>query len=974
MVLKRALVLLLWSVPSLARAEPVPLEELQTVAGPAYEVRSATIADGVLEVVLSGDWRALRDDLTREDLIRELLWAARRFADTEGIRVLWQTNEGLRPLDSLVRDPSEAERMRAIIETRAPGLRRLPPQDLPLGGSLQGRTIVLSPGHGWIYYDSLANWSTQRGLINLPDCETCRGIIEDFSNAEIAFRYLLPDLLRAGATVWVVRERDEASFEQIIDDGEAGYLEEGSFRDGTSTGGFNGGYRVLLASDGGRARYRFAVPKDGEYWLSLWTVAGGNRISDARLSLAQADRTESAHLDLRVDGSRWRHVMRTWLQAGPAEAILEPGPAAETDGYLVADAIRLGGGVDQSVVAGKAADKPRWQMGALFALPYLGLPPSLNPGSDVTVRPAGAEWFGADAYLSLHSNASGGSTQNASGTSTYRYNCGSYPDHSVAPDPSLCDQPPGSDRLQKAVHQSIIQVLRAQWDPAWRDRGTLVANFGELRPLRTMPGALVESAFHDGIQKASADMRMADNEALQDPRFRHWLAYAIYAGLTRFFDPDAELAPAEAPAWLSVTHRDEGGLRVEWAPVAGALQYRVRWSEGGRALDRSLVTGELAVSLLDVVPAEIYAVTVSGLNAGGEGPPSELATVRYRGHGAPADLLLVGGFDRQDARIGDGWNRRDQAFAHAEALRDYLLSRYYFDFVSNERVEAGALDLSRYRAAVWILGEESTADQTFSAAEQARVRDYLAAGGALLASGAEIGWDLVERGSAEDRAFFEQAFGATYQNDDAGVYSAEGTGALVDIPAFTFDDGTAGIYPVEYPDVFSPAGGETVLEYGNGLPAAIAHAAPFGRSVLIGFPLETVVDPEIRSDLAGACLDWLLPGHLSDDFDRDGLPDEWEDRYGTDPRTPSAELDPDADGASNLEEYRRGTDPLHPDNEPDGGSDGGADGGDHEATSGGCGCGGNGPGAAGLLWLAVLGPLSRCRRFTGKPSAEKSLT
>lgn len=965
---------LMLSIPLASRAgsavQPVPPQVLQPAAGAAFEVRSAEIRDGILEVMLAGDWTALRDDLAREDLVRDLLWAARRLAGAEGIRVLWQTDEGPLPLEHLVQDPREAERMRAIVESRPLRPRRLPPVDLPLGGSLSGRTIALSPGHGWIYYDSLGDWSTQRGLINLPDCETCRGIIEDFSNAEIAFRYLLPDLLRAGATVWVVRERDFSVFEQIVDDGEAGYREEGNFRDGTSPGGFDGGYRVLLASDGGRARYLFFVPKAGDYWLSLWTVAGSNRISDARLSVTQAGRVASARLDLRADGSRWKHVLRTWLDEGQAEAILEIGPEAEPAGYLVADALRLGGGVDDSVVAGKSAGKPRWQMGALFTLPYFGLPSSLDPGSDVTVRPAGAEWFGAEAYLSLHSNASGGSTQNASGTSTYRYNCGSYPDHSVAPDPSLCDQPPGSDRLQKAVHQSMLQVLRARWDPAWRDRGTLVANFGELRPLRTMPGALVESAFHDGIQKASADMRMPDNEALQDPRFRHWLAYAIYAGLSRFFDPGAELAPAEGPAWLSATHRDEGGLLVEWAPVEGAQLYRVQWSEGGRALERSLVTDQLAVPLGDLTPGELYAVTVSGLNAGGEGPPSELAAVRYRGHGAPADLLLVGGFDRQDARIGDGWNRRDQAFAHAEALRDYLLSRYYCDFASNERVESGALDLSRYRAVVWILGEESTADQTFSAAEQARVQDYLAAGGALLASGAEIGWDLVERGSAEDRAFFEQAFGAAYQNDDADVFSAEGAGALIDVPAFAFDDGSAGIYPVEFPDVFSPAGGETVLQYSNGLPAAIAYAGPAGRSILIGFPVETVVEPGMRSDLLGACLDWLLPDHASDDYDRDGLPDDWEDRYGTDPRTPSAQLDPDGDGATNLEEYRRGTDPLHPDNEADGGPDGG----DHEDKPGGCGCGPDGPLAPGWVCAVALWPLCRRRRDTTKSRTGKTLT
>ena len=51
-------------------------------------------------------------------------------------------------------------------------------------------------------------------------------------------------------------------------------------------------------------------------------------------------------------------------------------------------------------------------------------------------------------------------------------------------------------------------------------------------------------------------------------------------------------------------------------------------------------------------------------------------------------------------------------------------------------------DLARYPKVVWCLGEESTADETFTYDEQQRLAAFLANGGALLASGAEIGWDL----------------------------------------------------------------------------------------------------------------------------------------------------------------------------------------------------------------------------------------
>ena len=47
------------------------------------------------------------------------------------------------------------------------------------------------------------------------------------------------------------------------------------------------------------------------------------------------------------------------------------------------------------------------------------------------------------------------------------------------------------------------------------------------------------------------------------------------------------------------------------------------------------------------------------------------------------------------------------------------------------------------------------------------------------------------------------------------------------------------------------------------------------------------------------------------DSDHDGMPDEWEKKYGLDPNDPSdAAQDADGDGYTNLEEYLNGTDPT----------------------------------------------------------------
>ena len=63
-------------------------------------------------------------------------------------------------------------------------------------------------------------------------------------------------------------------------------------------------------------------------------------------------------------------------------------------------------------------------------------------------------------------------------------------------------------------------------------------------------------------------------------------------------------------------------------------------------------------------------------------------------------------------------------------------------------------------------------------------------------------------------------------------------------------------------------------------------------------------------------------GPICVDWDADGLPDDWEIKYGLNPWLNDAGIDSDGDGLTNIEEYELGTDPFNPDTDGDGILDG----------------------------------------------------
>jgi len=713
-------------------------------------------------------------------------------------------------------------------------------------GALAGKTVVFSPGHG--YLPENGRWRWQRGVTH--------DLREDIHTNEIFVAYAQRYLVNAGARVESVRERSFQTREVVVDDGDPGYSEAGSWTASTSAPDFYGsGYRYAAvdASGGASAEFRPDLPASGRYPVYAWWTASSNRSRDARFTVHHSGGATTVVVDMERTGDHWYFLGEFHFPAGRAGRVVLDSQGSDPSRFVIADAVRFGGGTG-------ASGQPRWRESAKAFLPHKGFATGYG---DVTVRPRYATWLaGGDTsawrsdfvYVALHSNAGGGT-----GISTFSYSNGRTPSwgsagpahYPTSPSPLTA----ASDRLREVLRDEILAAVRADFDPSWRDRGGHRMNFGELREARNMPSALIELGFHD---------HAGDAILLRSARFRHAAARAIYKGLLRYLEgPSAVVVPLP-PDRLRLENLGGGRLRASWAPVADPLEpsaapdrYKVYVSPNGAGFDGGRVVSGTGVVLDGFAAGQEVYVRVAALNAGGESLGSRVGGARIGEPGRGA--LIVDGFDRAFRHDHQNWAGRytyDYAREHLDALERTLPAGVPIDYAENEAVAGGAVNLDLYGLVDWLLGREGSIDRTFDPAEQAAVEAYLQAGGALLASGAEIGWDLEARGGGV--RFLADALGATYAADDGGARAVRPTagGPFAALTLLRFDGGR---YVAASPDVFAPsAGAEALLDY-DGSGTGVAAVGRPRRTCVLGFPLEAVGDPGDRADLTREALGFLAP-------------------------------------------------------------------------------------------------------------------
>lgn len=308
------------------------------------------------------------------------------------------------------------------------------------------------------------------------------------------------------------------------------------------------------------------------------------------------------------------------------------------------------------------------------------------------------------------------------------------------------------------------------------------------------------------------------------------------------------------PRSFGVKSESGSSLRLLIKPDTTATTYIAYLSRDGVAFPDSvsLPSGNLIIPNLR--SDTLYYLKIKAANLIGASAFSEVLA------GVPSatqpQVLIVNGFDRASA--GNTYNFVRQ---HASA---FAANRAPIVAATNDAIVDGLMSLADFSIVDYILGDESTVDETFSNAEQVIVKAYLQGGGKLFVSGCEIAWDLDAKGSVSDKDFINNFLKMRYVADapngvSSTTYQAEGLNGTIfaGIPSIPFDNGTHGTIDVKWPDVVRPNGGGigcgkyVNLDTSSGF-SAVSFRGVFpsgsreGELVALGFPFETIYMESVR--------------------------------------------------------------------------------------------------------------------------------
>lgn len=539
---------------------------------------------------------------------------------------------------------------------------------------LQNRHFSLWASHG-MYYNAANNiWKWQRSPLFCTS--------EDLFTQTIVVPYLIPMLERAGAVVFMPRERDWQKNEVIVDnDTGIGYSEYSdqkiwqqaprpgfAFHEGNYTDNENpfeaGTARVIETTENlhhqSSISYQPSIPESGRYavYVSYQTV--DRSTDDARYTVWHKGVATEFHVNQRMGGSTWVYLGTFDFSEGSSEenrVVLSN--ISSTKGVVTGDAVRFGGGMGNIERGGQVSGMPRCLEASRYFAQWAGMPYSVyhtkddDYGDDINTRSHMTNLLGGgscympdttgrkvpiELSLAVHSDA-GYTADGKTNTGTLSICMTTFRDSTLNAGKSRLASRDLADELLYALPRDILKKYGK-----WNTRELYDRNYSECR-LPEVPSAILEMLSHQDF----ADMRMA-----QDPNFKFDLARSIYKVLLRYsarmHNTSYTVQPL-MPEDMMVSLTDKGEAKISWTSVEDALEptahpthYILYTAKGDEDFDNGRIFAK-SPAILKIEPDKLYSFRVAAVNDGGESFPSEVVSCLYNPT-SQKQVLIVNGFHR----------------------------------------------------------------------------------------------------------------------------------------------------------------------------------------------------------------------------------------------------------------------------------------------------------------------------------------
>lgn len=520
----------------------------------------------------------------------------------------------------------QQDSIRDVVRMQMEGIKPwVTPKSLPheVSAGLQGRHLTVWPSHGRFYNQNDGSWKWQRPRLF---CTT-----EDLFTQSIVLPYLVPMLERAGAVVYVPRERDWQTDEVIVDDDnmESGFGAQATSHEWKKANRAGFAIQKGLLTDSirpfslgkvscvetsyrptARAYYRPQLKVDGPHAVYVSYATIDKSIDDAEYTVMHKGVKTVFHVNQRMGGSTWVYLgtFDFGVNNPDSNYVMVTNKSKHRGGMLTTDAVKFGGGMGTVIRGNGTSHLPRAMEAARYWTQWAGAPREVysskngsdDYGDDVNCRSLMSNWI---SYGSAYNPVTIADTLTLDSAALAAQQAVSYVTKTNVTDPD-----------EYTGHVPIELTLAVHSDAGWqRD---LTSQVGSLTICTTdfndgllhngMPrtrsydlaaqilrNVVSDLSYrfgrwtrHDLYDRNYSETRLPavpsviletlshqnfpDMRLGHDPEFKFWLSRSVYKSLLRYLAREHGFKPVIqplAPHSLASHLSDEGILTISWQPT-----------------------------------------------------------------------------------------------------------------------------------------------------------------------------------------------------------------------------------------------------------------------------------------------------------------------------------------------------------------------------------------------------------------------